>query len=329
MDSINLSDYYKLLGNTILLKRSLLYNIKKQNEPFPSEVQIQTTNSCNASCQMCPRVHHQNKNHEIMSDALFKKIVEELKNENLGHVFLEFMCQNEPLTDKDLFKKIRYIKEIGRTGIITMVVTNGSLFTEEKIHELEQSGLDILNFSVDALTEETYKKIRHGLDFNIVLRNIDNVIQSNFNKSLLVSFVKQKSNIHEYKEFKKYWLKKGLPTLSFTICNRSGDITDFEKLSLPDPTSYIWYRWKSNLFKKMSKCCISLLAEFNILWNGDVILCSNDFGKKMILGNIKDSSIKDIWNGPQYQAIRNLHCKGEYQKISVCRECSLRARGYV
>jgi radical SAM protein with 4Fe4S-binding SPASM domain len=79
----------------------------------------------------------------------------------------------------------------------------------------------------------------------------------------------------------------------------------------------------------MTKCCISLLAEFNILWNGDVILCSNDFGKKMILGNINDSSIKEIWNGPQYQAIRKLQYKGEYQKISVCRNCSLRARGYV
>jgi MoaA/NifB/PqqE/SkfB family radical SAM enzyme len=79
-----------------------------------------------------------------MSDALFKKIVQELIHENLGHVFLEFMCQNEPLMDEDLFKKIRYIKDKGRTGIITMVVTNGSLFTEEKIHELEQSGLDIL-----------------------------------------------------------------------------------------------------------------------------------------------------------------------------------------
>jgi hypothetical protein len=59
MDSINFTDYYKLLGNTILLKRSVLYNIKKKNEPFPSEVQIQTTNSCNASCQMCPRAYIQ------------------------------------------------------------------------------------------------------------------------------------------------------------------------------------------------------------------------------------------------------------------------------
>lgn len=329
MDSINFTDYYKLLGNTILLKRSVLYNIKKKNEPFPSEVQIQTTNSCNASCQMCPRAYIQNKTSDRMSDALFKKIVQELIDNNLGHVFLEFMCQNEPLMDKDLFKKIRYIKDKGQTGIITMVVTNGSLFTEEKIHELEQSGLDILNFSVDALTEETYNKIRNGLDFKRILKNIDNVMNSNYNKSLLVSFVKQKSNVHEFKEFKKYWLKKGLPTLSFSICNRSGDVPDFEKFCLPSPSSDIRSHFKSNIFKVMTKCCISLLAEFNILWNGEVVLCSNDFGKKMILGNINDSSIKEIWNGPQYQAIRMLQYKGEYQKISVCRNCSLRARGYV
>lgn len=329
MDSINFTDFYKLLGNSILLRRSILYNIKKKNEPFPSEVQIQTTNSCNASCQMCPRAYIENKNHEVMSDALFKKIIEELIHENLGHVFLEFMCQNEPLMDEDLFKKIRYIKDKGRTGIITMVVTNGSLFTEEKIHELERSGLDILNFSIDAVSEETYHKIRSGLDFNNVLKNIDNVINSKYDKSLLVSFVKQRANIHEFKDFKKYWSKKGLPTLSFTINNRSGDVPNFERFQLPTPIKNVRYRFKSHAFKIMTKCCISLLAEFNILWNGDVILCSNDYHKKMIMGNINDSSIKEIWNGSKYQAIRNLQYAGEYKKISVCSNCSLRARGYM
>ena len=76
------------------------------------------------------------------------------------------MCQNEPLMDKDLFKKIRLVKEIGRKGIITMVVTNGKLFTTKKINELEGSGLDILNFSVDALTEEKYNKIRGGVTYS-------------------------------------------------------------------------------------------------------------------------------------------------------------------
>ena len=264
-----------------------------------------------------------------MSDALFKKIVNELIDENLGHVFLEFMCQNEPLLDEDLFQKIRYIKSKGRTGIITMVVTNGSLFTEEKIHKLEESGLDILNFSVDALSKETYHKIRNGLDFNNVLKNIDNVINSKYNKSLLVSFVKQRANIHEFKDFKKYWLKKGLPTLSFTINNRSGDVPNFEKFQLQTPKKNIRYLFKLHAFKIMTKCCISLLAEFNILWNGDVILCSNDFSKKMIMGNINDSSIKEIWNGPKYQTIRDLHSAGEFKKIPVCSNCSLRERGYV
>ena len=326
MDSINFTDFYKVLGNSILLKRSILFNIKKKNEPFPSEIQIQTTNSCNASCQMCPRAYTQKNNTEVMSDALFKKIVQEIIDEKSGHVFLEFMCQNEPLLDKDLFKKIRYAKDMGETGIITMVVTNGSLFTEEKIHELEQSGLDILNFSIDALTEETYNQIRSGLDFHQVLSNIDDVINSKYNKSLLVSFVKQKTNIHELKGFKKYWKKKGLPTLTFTICNRSGDLHDFEDFMLQTTRSNIRYQLKSNILKMMTRCCLSLLAEINILWNGDVILCSNDFEKKMVLGNINERSIKEIWNGTGYQNIRNLQYHGEYKKIPVCNNCSIRAR---
>jgi len=236
------------------------------------------------------------------------------------------MCQNEPLMDKDLFKKIQYVKKRGRKGIITMVVTNGSLFTEEKIEELEESGLDILNFSLDALTPETYSKIRKGLDFNHVLKNLENIIHSNYHHSLVVSFVKQKSNIDELQKFKKYWIAKGLPTLTFTICNRSGDLPDFDTFKLQNPKDAMVHWFKIDIQKMMTRCCISLLAEFNILWNGDVIVCSNDYSKKLVLGNVNDETIKDIWNGKQYQALRELHWSGEYNKIPVCRSCSIKER---
>jgi radical SAM protein with 4Fe4S-binding SPASM domain len=239
------------------------------------------------------------------------------------------MCQNEPLMDKDLFKKIRLVKEIGRKGIITMVVTNGNLFTTKKTNELEDSGLDILNFSIDALTEETYNKIRVGLNYKSVLKNIENVLNSNYKNCLLVSFVKQRDNIDELREFKRYWKKKGISTLAFTICNRSGGVRDFENFELQNQDYSILNPFISSIWKKIAKCCITPLAEFIILWNGDVLLCCNDYSKKLVLGNVNDSSIKEIWNGKEYQKIRELHFNGEYKKISICSNCSIKRNNYL
>ncbi len=72
----------------------------------------------------------------------------------------------------------------------------------------------------------------------------------------------------------------------------------------------------------MVKGCSTPLTTFNIMSNGDVILCCNDFSNKLILGNVNDLSIREIWNSEKYQEIREMLYKGEYKKISGCSTCS-------
>ena len=97
-----------------------------------------------------------------MSNTLFEKIIKEILKEQLKFTYIYLFLQNEPLLDKDIFKKFRLIKKLSDDKIKTGLVTNGTLFTKEKIQELEKSEIDELIFSLDALTEETYKKIRQG-----------------------------------------------------------------------------------------------------------------------------------------------------------------------
>ncbi len=38
-----------------------------------------------------------------------------------------------------------------------------------------------------------------------------------------------------------------------------------------------------------------------ICHNGDVLLCCNDMGRKEIVGNLKDNSLQDVWNGEVFR----------------------------
>lgn len=76
------------------------------------------------------------------------------------------------------------------------------------------------------------------------------------------------------------------------------------------------------LRSKRSKRCSTPILTFNILYDGKVILCCDDYNKKMILGNINNSSIKEIWNSKQYENIRKMLYNGEYKKIPVCCNCN-------
>lgn len=308
-------------------KRIFEYGIKRKVLPFTSAFCIQTINLCNGSCIMCPIGKNSQKKDMKMSDNLFEKIVIEIAQNHLRSTYIYLFLQNEPLMDKDIFNKSKQIKKISHRKIKTGIVTNGTLLSDGKINELISSEVDEILFSLDALTEETYKIIRHGLDFKDVMKNIDNLIGTGYEKYIGVKFVVQKDNISEFDDFKKYWNKKGIPVQLSPLNNRSGDLDCYEDLRLKMRKNSFIGKVKHNILSIMNgriigRGCSTPLTTFNIMYNGDVILCCDDFSNKMILGNVNESSIKEIWNNKQYQKIREMLYNGEYKKIPVCETCS-------
>ncbi len=57
-------------------------------------------------------------------------------------------------------------------------------------------------------------------------------------------------------------------------------------------------------------------------WNGDVVLCCDDWNHSTILGNLKNQTIEEIWNGEKLRAIRQAHIKGEFYRVPLCAGCN-------
>ena len=57
-------------------------------------------------------------------------------------------------------------------------------------------------------------------------------------------------------------------------------------------------------------------------WNGDVLFCSNDWGRKIIVGNVLNESLRDIWLGEKLKEIRlGLACGNRDR--DPCNKCSV------
>ena len=67
--------------------------------------------------------------------------------------------------------------------------------------------------------------------------------------------------------------------------------------------------------------CRLLWTDMVISFNGDVPLCCNDFENAVILGNIKNDSIKEIWSGATLNRIREQHKSLEFDKTPICKNC--------
>jgi len=299
------------------------YVISKNASSFPIVFHIQTINGCNGSCTMCPYSKKKPEKIEEMSNQLFEKIIKEIAHHQSRYAYVYLYLQNEPFLDKDIFRKLKHIKDVSNGRITTGITTNGVLLTPDKIPELTSSNLDELVVSLDAFTEKTYSKIRVGLDFNTVIDNIEAIINSGYKKGLYVEFTKQKENASELNDFIKYWKKKGLPILLFIINNRGGWVDNFDKYCVNIGKPTLISRLKKGFAWNVIKCCPLALSTFNIRSNGDVIICCNDYSEQMILGNINSSTIKEIWNSETYNKIRKQLYYKNYEKIPTCRSCSI------
>jgi len=135
--------------------RNHLSNRVFESVKRPTYAYIAITSLCNSQCKYCDT--WKNSTESGLDTDQWKKIIDDLVT--LGVVTLTF-SGGEPFIRKDLFELASYAKS---QGLVTMVVTNLSLFKESHIEKIAES-LDFFGISIDSTRSEIYKKVR-GVDW--------------------------------------------------------------------------------------------------------------------------------------------------------------------
>ena len=67
--------------------------------------------------------------------------------------------------------------------------------------------------------------------------------------------------------------------------------------------------------------CYHLWMAPAVAWNGDILMCCVDPHRKEVLGNLKDTTVGQFWQGKSIEAIRESHLKGEFK--GICTNCDV------
>lgn len=271
------------------------------NSTIPKCIDIGTTNLCNASCIMCP--HTKLKNFGTMDMELYKKIIDNCERLEIKDVVLSFF--GEPLLDKLIFERIKYAKS---KGLRVSFYSNGSLINKENAEKLIESRLDSITISLDGSTKDTYEKIRKGLNFDIVDKNVERLSQMRIEVNLVL--VELEENKKDIKKFYKKWKDKVHSVNIINMRNWGGTI---DKQTTKD---------SFNNNNKNRKPCAFLWNKLVVDWNGDVVLCCDDWNHSTILGNLNNQTIEEVWNGEKLNYIRQLHMEGSFNRIPLCSKCN-------
>ena len=68
--------------------------------------------------------------------------------------------------------------------------------------------------------------------------------------------------------------------------------------------------------------CHWLFSKMSINWKGDLILCCSDYHYQVVMGNVMDQPLDDIWMCDKYQTYRRAHHQGRAKSMPLCDVCN-------
>ena len=326
---------YRLYGGMRRANRAWTREGDMAATPFPRAIQLQTLNACQAACVMCPWPRFKDEfPRGRMDDDLFDRITAEIAERPDVEAFVP-MLQNEPLLDKRLFDRIARFKARTRGRVKVELVTNGAFLTDDVIARIRDVQLDVLDISLDALHRETYQRIRKGLDYDQVIAGVERVLAAELpHTRVFVRLIRLEQNAREAEAFVRSWQARGVPVFVYTANNRTGDVADWEsnarlrEEALAAPVRLARAAGRRAMRAYFGHCPVPF-ATANILHDGTMLMCVHDWGRKVTLGNVRDASIAELWNGPRMREIRALVAERRYTDIPACRDCTLWRDGWV
>lgn len=272
---------------------------------LPLRMWVELSSACNLNCVMCPNKELIKSDIGFMTWEVFKKIIDESKN------FIYDMAlhhRGESLLHPQAIKFIVYASQ---HIPMTKLHTNGTILNEKIIKGLIDSNLKRISFSFDGFEKTDYEKIRRGADFNTVVDNIKKLLlqkkQSGKKYPIIALELIELSDSQVATEKKDRFIK------NFT---RLG----LNELIIKKPHNWAGYM-KTNYKKKHYAPCTFLWNAMLIFWNGDVSPCAQDFFGKYIAGNVKEKSLKDIWNDLPMQKLRQGLIAKKYDQFPTCSQC--------
>ncbi len=286
------------------IKRSLIRIPSYQK--IPSIIQVEPTNYCNSRCICCSASKaHRHKGY--MEFSLFQKIIDDASRLRVRKV--DLFLHGEPFLHPEIFKMLTYIKT---KGLILEIATNGDLLDKNKIKTLFENGLsedDVIRFSILGFSQKVHENVQRGVNHERVLNNVNCFIafKNSYEKKspkLKIQYYVIPENEHEKEQFEKYW-QNSAEILSIRSASKKFRAHSQLLSGLTPRDSYCWDFWN----------------RMTIFWNGDVSMCCVDVDGNYVVGNLRESSIKEIWTSEKMRALKRLHRRKQFDKLPICSYC--------
>lgn len=275
----------------------------------------ESTDKCNLSCKHCYTSSSPQGSRPVSFDAACK-IVDKLFESGVSSLAIG---GGEPLALPYLQRLVKYATS---KGMYIAISTNGLLLTERKLDGLIQSGLRIIQVSVDGLRAD-HEELRGQGNYDRAIKAIERIISAEL--PFRVGSVVHSRNYSRIEQFANLMRDTGVPVVNFfRYMPTNGNIDlSLDSRMMKEASGALMRLYRQNVYGGSSSFyvtfepisffsflidrqmlgktkCTAGLAKFNIDQDWNVSAC-NYVQKKS--GNIGDSSISELWREIQSERV--------------------------
>ena len=260
------------------------------------EVRIENATICNHNCVFCP-MHTElfERKGEIMSLENFQRIIDEIvETTDIREVSISGM--GESFLDPSIMEKYEYVKE---KGFKAYVLTNGTM-SKLQFRLLYDMGIENFRVSLHSLDEYEFRKITRSNRLSEIVDLIEYMIEVDSSKVIIYGVRK----LYEESIIHKYYGRVGAIELwkphnwVNTFCNRIGPAV-------------------------RKTCGRPFNGPLQIQVDQTVNMCCFDYNGKILLGDLKLTSLKHIFENKPYRELASAHKSGVLDKY-ICNDCDQR-----
>ena len=299
--------------------RTALETVIPMSTPFVLFVDPAST--CNFKCPFCPTgdrplIDETGRFQGRMSMDVFTKVIDDLEEFDKPLKVLRMYKEGEPLLHKQMPEMVAYAKKSPQVPYIDST-TNGYLLTPKMSEALVEAGLDRLNISVDGLSDEQFWEFTKAkVNFEVFAEQIRHLYAVSRGKmEICLKLIGDKFTEDDHKKFYDTF---GDYSDRIFIENLAPCWPEFDVETRMDVeiTTGIYQQEVSN-----TNTCPYIFYAMSVNSDGTVSVCFLDWARKLVIGDTRKESLKDIWNGDPMFEIQKMHLKGDRCKNDTCGNC--------